>query len=126
MITREELAREALAAIHLFRRGEQYVVADGKVQIVDEYTGRVMPDRFWSDGLHQMIEHKEGCAQSQRRTTIARITYQRFFRRYRRIAGMSGTLQPVAARVMASVSATGGQHSDRKAGTAHSPSGDRR
>jgi preprotein translocase subunit SecA len=96
MITRDELAREALAAIHLFKRGEQYVIADGKVQIVDEYTGRVMPDRFWSDGLHQMIEHKEGCEQSQRRTTIARITYQRFFRRYRRFAGMSGTLQPVA------------------------------
>ena len=96
MITRDELAREALAAIHLFKRGEQYVIANGKVQIVDEYTGRVMPDRFWSDGLHQMIEHKEGCEQSQRRTTIARITYQRFFRRYRRFAGMSGTLQPVA------------------------------
>jgi preprotein translocase subunit SecA len=96
VITREELAREALAALHLFHRGEQYVVADGKVQIVDEYTGRIMPDRFWSDGLHQMIEHKEGCEQSQRRTTIARITYQRFFRRYRRLAGMSGTLQPVA------------------------------
>jgi preprotein translocase subunit SecA len=99
VITREELAREALAAIHLFHRGEQYVVSGGKVQIVDEYTGRVMPDRFWSDGLHQMIEHKEGCAQSQRRTTIARITYQRFFRRYRRLAGMSGTLQPVAAEL---------------------------
>jgi preprotein translocase subunit SecA len=96
MITRDELAREALAALHLFKRGEQYVIANGKVQIVDEYTGRVMPDRFWSDGLHQMIEHKEGCEQSQRRTTIARITYQRFFRRYRRFAGMSGTLQPVA------------------------------
>jgi preprotein translocase subunit SecA len=96
MITRDELAREALAAMHLFKRGEQYVIANGKVQIVDEYTGRVMPDRFWSDGLHQMIEHKEGCEQSQRRTTIARITYQRFFRRYRRFAGMSGTLQPVA------------------------------
>jgi preprotein translocase subunit SecA len=98
VITREELARQALAAIHLFRKGEQYVVADGKIQIVDEYTGRVMPDRFWSDGLHQMIEHKEGCAQSQRRTTIARMTYQRFFRRYRRL-GMSGTLRPVARAV---------------------------
>jgi preprotein translocase subunit SecA len=96
VITREELAREALAAIHLFRRGEEYIVTDGKVQIVDEYTGRVLADRFWSDGLHQMIEHKEGCAQSQRRTTIARITYQRFFRRYQRLAGMSGTIQPVA------------------------------
>ena len=96
VITREELARQALAAIHLFRKGEQYVVVDGKIQIVDEYTGRVMPDRFWSDGLHQMIEHKEGCEQSQRRTTIARMTYQRFFRRYRRLCGMSGTLRPVA------------------------------
>jgi preprotein translocase subunit SecA len=96
MITREELARQALAAIHLFRKGEQYVIVKDKIQIVDEYTGRVMPDRFWSDGLHQMIEHKEGCAQSQRRTTIARMTYQRFFRRYRRLSGMSGTLRPVA------------------------------
>jgi preprotein translocase subunit SecA len=96
VITREELARQALAAIHLFRKGEQYVIANDKVQIVDEYTGRIMPDRFWSDGLHQMVEHKEGCVQSERRTTIARITYQRFFRRYRRLGGMSGTLQPVA------------------------------
>jgi preprotein translocase subunit SecA len=99
VITREELARQALAAIHLFRRGEHYVVSDDKVQIVDEYTGRLMPDRFWSDGLHQMIEHKEGCALSARRSTIARMTYQRFFRRYRRLAGMSGTLQPVAGEL---------------------------
>jgi preprotein translocase subunit SecA len=96
VITREELARQALAAIHLFRKGDEYVVVENKVQIVDEYTGRVMPDRFWSDGLHQMIEHKEGCTQSDRRTTIARITYQRFFRRYRRLGGMSGTLHSVA------------------------------
>jgi preprotein translocase subunit SecA len=96
VITRDELARQALAALHLFRKGDEYVVVENKVQIVDEYTGRVMPDRFWSDGLHQMIEHKEGCAQSDRRTTIARITYQRFFRRYRRLGGMSGTLYSVA------------------------------
>jgi preprotein translocase subunit SecA len=96
VVAREELARQAISAIHLFRRGEHYVVADGKVQIVDEYTGRIMPDRVWSDGLHQMIEHKEGCALSARRTTIARITYQRFFRRYRRLTGMSGTLRPIA------------------------------
>jgi preprotein translocase subunit SecA len=99
LVSREELARQALAAVHLFHRGEHYVVADGKVRIVDEYTGRIMPDRLWSDGLHQMIEHKEGCALSERRTTVARITYQRFFRRYRRLAGMSGTLQPVAAEL---------------------------
>jgi preprotein translocase subunit SecA len=99
VVSREELARQALAAVHLFNRGEHYVVTDGKVRIVDEYTGRIMPDRLWSDGLHQMIEHKEGCALSTRRITIARITYQRFFRRYRRLAGMSGTLQPVAAEL---------------------------
>jgi preprotein translocase subunit SecA len=96
VVAREELARQALSALHLFRRGEHYVIAEGKVQIVDEYTGRIMPDRVWSDGLHQMIEHKEGCALSARRTTIARITYQRFFRRYRQLTGMSGTLRPVA------------------------------
>jgi preprotein translocase subunit SecA len=99
VVSREELARQALSAIHLFNRGEHYVVTDDKVQIVDEYTGRIMPDRLWSDGLHQMIEHKEGCVLSTRRSTIARITYQRFFRRYRRLAGMSGTLQPVAAEL---------------------------
>ncbi len=99
VVSREELARQALAALHLFHKGEQYVVADGKVQIVDEYTGRIMPDRLWSDGLHQMIELKEGCALSARRETLARITYQRFFRRYRRLAGMSGTMQPVAAEL---------------------------
>ena len=96
VVAREELARQALTAIHLFRRDKEYVVADGKVRIVDEYTGRIMPDRFWSDGLHQLIEFKEGCELSARRSTVARMTYQRFFRRYRRLAGMSGTLQPVA------------------------------
>ena len=99
MVSREELARQALAALHLFNRDEHYVVADGKIRIVDEYTGRIMPDRQWSDGLHQMIERKENCALSERRETLARITYQRFFRRYKRLAGMSGTLQPVAAEI---------------------------
>jgi preprotein translocase subunit SecA len=98
-ISREELARQALSAIHLFERGTHYLVVDGKVRIVDEYTGRIMPDRTWSQGLHQMIEHKEGCALSAQHSTLARITYQRFFRRYRRLAGMSGTLRPVAAEL---------------------------
>ena len=99
MVSREELARQALAALHLFHKDEHYVIADGKLRIVDEYTGRIMPDRQWSDGLHQMIERKENCALSERRETLARITYQRFFRRYRRLAGMSGTLQPVASEI---------------------------
>ena len=81
------------------RRDEEYLVRDGKVQIVDEYTGRIMADRFWSDGLHQMVELKEGCALSGKRLTLARMTYQRFFRRYRRLAGMTGTAKEVAGEM---------------------------
>jgi preprotein translocase subunit SecA len=72
-----------------------YLVRDGKVCIIDEYTGRVMEDRFWNDGLHQMIEAKEGCTPSGGRESVARITYQRFFARYRHLCGMSGTLAEV-------------------------------
>ncbi len=96
VVVREELARQALSALHLFHRGEQYLVRDGKVQIIDEHTGRVMPDRAWSDGQHQIIEVKEGCTPSARRTTIARMTYQRFFRRYAHLSGMTGTGRQVA------------------------------
>ena len=78
---REELAERALSALHLFHRDTQYIVSDGKVQIVDEFTGRVMPDRTWEAGLHQMIEAKEGVEITGRKVTLARITYQRFFRR---------------------------------------------
>jgi preprotein translocase subunit SecA len=61
------------------------------VQIVDEFTGRVMPDRSWEQGLHQMIEAKEGCELTGKRRTLSRMTYQRFFRRYLRLGGMTGT-----------------------------------
>lgn len=88
---REELARQALAALWLFDVGRDYVVQDGKVQIVDEFTGRIMADRSWQGGLHQMIEAKEGVAVTGRKETLARITYQRFFRRYARLSGMTGT-----------------------------------
>lgn len=88
---REELVQHALAAQHLYRRDVQYIVADGKVQIVDEYTGRVMPDRSWESGIHQLIEAKERCAITERRKTLAQITYQRFFRRYMHLCGMTGT-----------------------------------
>ncbi len=90
-LIREELARQALSALHLYRRDEQYVIRDNLLEIVDESTGRVMKDRLLSDGLHQMVEAKEGCDLSPRRTTIARMTYQRFFRRYARLSGMTGT-----------------------------------
>jgi preprotein translocase subunit SecA len=78
---------QALCALLLYRRDQQYVVVEGKVQIVDESTGRVMPDRAWERGLHQMIEAKEGLEPSGERATLARITYQRFFRRYLRLGG---------------------------------------
>ena len=98
---REELVQQALSALHFFRRDVQYIVADGKVQIVDEYTGRVMPDRSWERGLHQLIEAKENCAITERRHTLARITYQRFFRRYLHLCGMTGTAVETAGELRA-------------------------
>jgi preprotein translocase subunit SecA len=90
-IRREESARQALTAVQLFQAGDHYLVRDGKVQIIDEYTGRIMADRSWSEGLHQLVEAKEGCEVTSRKIPVARMTYQRFFRRYRRLAGMTGT-----------------------------------
>ncbi len=92
---REELIRRALSAIYLFQRDKQYLVRAGKVQIIDEYTGRIMADRSWERGLHQMIEAKEGCHITGQQETLARISYQRFFRRYLRVAGMTGTAREV-------------------------------
>jgi preprotein translocase subunit SecA len=93
---REELVRRALSALYLFQRDKHYIVRADKVQIVDEYTGRVMADRSWERGLHQMIEAKEGVPITGQQETLARISYQRFFRRYLRIAGMTGTAREVA------------------------------
>jgi preprotein translocase subunit SecA len=95
----EELVSQALSAQILFRRDQHYVIAEGKVQIVDESTGRVMPDRSWERGLHQLIEAKEGTEPTQRRETLARLTYQRLFRRYLRLAGMTGTAKEVAREI---------------------------
>jgi preprotein translocase subunit SecA len=94
-LVRSELVVKALTARLLFERDVHYLVRDGHVCIIDEYTGRVMADRFWNDGLHQMIEAKEGCEPSGQRASVARITYQRFFTRYRHLCGMSGTLAEV-------------------------------
>ena len=66
------------------------------MQIIDEYTGRLMPDRSWEHGLHQMIQTKEACPLDNQQNTLARISYQRFFRRYLRLAGMTGTAHEVA------------------------------
>ena len=96
---RNELVQQALAALHLYHADVHYLLKDGKIQIIDEYTGRVMPDRSWERGLHQMIETKEGCAISGRQETLARISYQRFFRRYLRLAGMTGTAREIAGEL---------------------------
>ena len=72
-----------------------YLVKDGKVQIIDEFTGRIMSDRSWEHGLHQLVETKEGCALTGLHEPLARISYQRFFRRYLRLAGMTGTAREV-------------------------------
>ncbi|MGH8632441.1 MAG: prepilin peptidase, partial [Burkholderiales bacterium] len=98
---REMLARKALTALHLFARDRHYLVKDGKVVIIDEFTGRLMPDRSWEQGLHQLIEIKEGCEVTGRRETLARISYQRFFRRYLHLSGMTGTATEVADELWA-------------------------
>ena len=95
-ILREELANKALTARHVLTRDVDYLVVDETIQIIDEYTGRVMKDRFWTEGLHQLVEIKENLPLSRGRVTLARTTYQRFFRRYDRLAAMTGTAREVA------------------------------
>ena len=89
---REEVVCTALAARHLYRRDVHYLVRDGQVEIVDEVSGRAAPGRVWSRGLHTFVELKEGCRPTPDTETLAQITYQRFFPRYHRLGGMSGTL----------------------------------
>ena len=96
---REELVRQALTALHLFQRDRHYIVRDRKVHIIDEFTGRLMSDRSWEHGLHQLIEVKEDCPVTARHDALARISYQRFFRRYLRLAGMTGTAREMAAEL---------------------------
>jgi preprotein translocase subunit SecA len=82
---------QALRAQHLFKRNKDYLVQAGKVVIVDEFTGRLMPGRRWSDGLHQAVEAKEGVRVQQENVTYATITIQNYFRMYEKLAGMTGT-----------------------------------
>jgi len=94
---RTELVRTALVAREFFRRDQQYILADGKVVIVDESTGRPMPQRTWREGLHQAIEAKEGVELSDASETVARMSFQRFFRCFHRLSGMTGTAWEGAA-----------------------------
>lgn len=94
-IRKNEMIRRAVSALHLFDLDKDYLVRDGKVQIIDAFTGRVMPDRSWEQGLQQLIEIKEGCEVTQQQETVAKISYQRFFRSYLHLSGMTGTAREV-------------------------------
>ncbi|HET9073035.1 MAG TPA: preprotein translocase subunit SecA [Solirubrobacteraceae bacterium] len=92
--------QQALKAESLFKNGEDYLVIDGQVKIVDEHTGRILEGRRWSEGLHQAIEAKEGVAIQEENQTLASITYQNFFRMYDKLAGMTGTALTEAVEFM--------------------------
>ncbi|MFB3127112.1 MAG: preprotein translocase subunit SecA [Candidatus Acidiferrales bacterium] len=87
---------QALKAHTVFKRDVDYMVKDGEVLIVDEFTGRLMPGRRWSDGLHQAIEAKEGVKIERENQTLATITFQNYFRMYKKLAGMTGTAETEA------------------------------
>ncbi len=86
-----------IKAHSLYRRDVEYVVKDGEIIIVDEFTGRLMPGRRWSDGLHQAVEAKEGVAVRKEDQTLATITFQNYFRLYKKLSGMTGTAETEAA-----------------------------
>ena len=87
----------AIKAHALYRRDVEYVIKEGEVIIVDEFTGRMMPGRRWSDGLHQAIEAKEGVKIERENQTLATITFQNYFRMFKKLAGMTGTAETEAA-----------------------------
>ena len=88
---------KALQAYTLYKRDVDYVVKDGEVIIVDEFTGRLMPGRRWSDGLHQAVEAKEGVKIANENQTLASVTFQNYFRMYNKLSGMTGTADTEAA-----------------------------
>src|SRR6266571_2865012 len=83
--------RQSLMAEALYKRDDDYVVQEGEVKIVDEFTGRIMEGRRWSEGLHQAVEAKEGVQIQEEHQTVATITLQNYFRLYEKLAGMTGT-----------------------------------
>lgn len=91
ILFQKDLVRKAIIAKEFYRRDQQYVIDEGKIVIVDESTGRKMPMRSWNDGLHQMVELKEGLEMTPVKETQARLSFQRFFRFYKSFSGMTGT-----------------------------------
>ncbi len=96
-LTRNHVINQLLKAYALFGKDVDYVVKDGQIVIVDEFTGRLMPGRRYSDGLHQALEAKEGVRVEQENQTLATITFQNYFRMYEKLAGMTGTADTEAA-----------------------------
>ncbi len=88
---REELITQAISAREFYVRDKQYVIENDTIVIVDEFTGRLMPDRSWQNGIHQAIEAKEGLEINLPKETLARISFQRFFRHYKKLSGTTGT-----------------------------------
>src|SRR5207245_6702438 len=84
---------QALKAGSLYERGVDYEVIDDEVKIIDEFTGRILEGRRWSEGLHQAVEAKEGVAVQEESQTLATITLQNYFRMYEKLAGMTGTAE---------------------------------
>ncbi|MDE3099934.1 MAG: prepilin peptidase [Verrucomicrobiota bacterium] len=96
---RLELVVQALVAREFFHRDQQYIIAGGKVVIVDEFTGRPMPQRTWREGMHQAVEAKEGLPISDPAETIARLSFQRFFKCFHKLSGMTGTARETAGEL---------------------------
>ncbi|MEK7295722.1 MAG: preprotein translocase subunit SecA, partial [Actinomycetota bacterium] len=90
----------ALKAAVLYHRDKDYIIQDGEVKIVDEFTGRILEGRRWSEGIHQAVEAKEGVRIKEENQTLATITLQNYFRMYTKLAGMTGTAQTEAAELM--------------------------
>lgn len=96
---RNELIKQALVALHVYRIDRDYIVKNQQVILIDENTGRTMPDRMLQNGLHTMLEIKEKCKLSDQLETTASISFQRFFLKYHRMTGLSGTLREVRAEI---------------------------
>jgi hypothetical protein len=111
------MVNQSLTAKELYLRDKHYLIDDGKVVIVDEFTGRMMPDRTWRDGLHQAIEAKERVEINPPKDTYARISFQRFFRMYHTLSGMSRVGPPAGCSFYTSessgLSISGGFQAER-------------
>jgi preprotein translocase subunit SecA len=113
------ILNQALRANVMFKRDIDYIVKDGKVVIIDEFTGRMMDGRRWSNGLHQAVEAKEGVEIEPENQTLASITFQNYFRMYPKLSGMTGTAATEAAEFLRHLQDERRHHPDQRAGAAH-------